>query len=57
MPKFQAYRDVAGGYRWRLKASNGEIVAISESYKTLIGAKNSIVLTKRLAPMALVEIL
>lgn len=32
MGKFEIYKDVAGQYRWRLKASNGEIVASSEGY-------------------------
>jgi len=34
MSKFEVYKDTAGGHRWRLKASNGEIVAIGESYTT-----------------------
>jgi len=41
--KFEIYTDRAGGHRWCLKARNGEIVAISESYTTrssaLISAK------------------
>jgi uncharacterized protein YegP (UPF0339 family) len=32
MTKFVIYRDVAGGYRWRLVARNGEKVAASEAY-------------------------
>lgn len=31
-PKFQLYRDKAGCYRFRLRARNGEIIAVSESY-------------------------
>jgi uncharacterized protein len=41
MSKFEIYTDVASGHRWRLKASNGEIVAISESYTTRWSAKQS----------------
>ncbi len=41
MSKFEVYKDRAGGHRWRLKAGNGEIVAISESYTTRSGAKKS----------------
>lgn len=41
MKKFEVYTDVAGGHRWRLKAGNGEIVAISESYTTRSAAKKS----------------
>lgn len=32
MAKFVIYRDVSGGYRWRLIAANGEKVSWSESY-------------------------
>lgn len=33
MPKFEIYRDTSGGWRWRLVATNGRIVADSaESY-------------------------
>jgi len=38
MAKFEAYQDRSGGYRWRLKAGNGEIVAVSESYTTKASA-------------------
>ena len=34
MSKFEVYQSKAGGYRWRLKASNGEIVAVGEEYTT-----------------------
>lgn len=41
MSKFEIYTDKAGGERWRLKASNGEIVAVSESYTSRYAAKQS----------------
>ena len=31
-PKFEVYQDKAGEYRFRLKARNGEIIAVSEGY-------------------------
>ena len=31
-PKFQLYRDKAGDFRFRLKARNGGIIAVSEGY-------------------------
>lgn len=31
---FEVYVDKAGEYRFRLKASNGEIIAVGEGYKT-----------------------
>lgn len=38
MSKFEIYKS-AGGYRWRLRAGNGEIVATGEEYSTKDGAK------------------
>ncbi len=34
-PKFEAYTDKSGQYRFRLKATNGQIIAVSEAYKAL----------------------
>ena len=31
-PKFEMYQDKAGEYRFRLKATNGQIIAVSEGY-------------------------
>ena len=31
-PKFEIYRDHAGEYRFRLKAKNGQVIAVSEGY-------------------------
>lgn len=33
-PKFELYQDKAGSYRFRLKARNGQVIGISEGYKT-----------------------
>jgi len=30
MQKFEVYQDKAGEYRWRLRAANGELLAITE---------------------------
>ena len=54
MAKFEVYRDRAGEYRWRLKAVNGEIVAVSESYTTCLDAHRSAQSVKRLALFAIV---
>lgn len=40
--KFEVYKDKSGGFRFRLKAGNGEAIATSESYKTKAGALNGI---------------
>ena len=52
MPKFETYRDPVGEYRWRLKASNGRIVASGEGYKTRAGARRGIAALKRAAKQA-----
>lgn len=33
-PKFQLYLDKRGRYRFRLKARNGRIIAVSQAYRT-----------------------
>ena len=38
--KFEITKDKAGKYRFRLKAGNGEIIAVSEAYETKVSAKN-----------------
>lgn len=40
--KFEIYKDKAGEFRFRLKASNGQIVLSSEGYKSKSGAQNGI---------------
>lgn len=40
--KFELYKDKAGEYRFRLKAANGETIAVSEGYSSRAGAKNGI---------------
>ena len=51
-PKFEMYRDKRGGYRFRLKARNGEIIAISDSYSAKAGCLNGIESVKANAPGA-----
>lgn len=48
MAKFEVYES-KGGYRWRLKASNGEIVATGEEYATKDGAKRGCEAVQRAA--------
>ena len=54
MAKFVIYRDVAGQYRWRLVANNGEKVAASEAYVTKQGALNSANRVRILAASAII---
>jgi len=51
-PKFEMYADKAGKCRWRLKASNGEIIATSEGYSSKTSCKNGIESVKKNAPIA-----
>ena len=51
-PKFEVYLDKAGEYRFRLKATNGEIIAVSEGYTALAGCNNGIESVKKNAPEA-----
>ena len=41
-PKFEIYLDKAGEYRFRLKATNGEIIATSEGYKSKAAVLNGV---------------
>ena len=41
-PKFEMYADAAGEYRFRLKARNGQIIGISEGYKSRESCENGI---------------
>ncbi len=40
--KFELYKDSAGKFRFRLKASNGQIIATGEAYETKASALNGI---------------
>lgn len=41
-PKFEMYQDRHGTYRFRLKARNGEIIAVSEVYNAKAGCRGGI---------------
>lgn len=51
-PKFEVYADKAGEFRFRLKARNGEIIAVSEGYKAKTSCMNGIESVKKNAPEA-----
>ena len=36
--KFELYKDKAGKFRFRLKASNGQVIAVGEAYETKASA-------------------
>lgn len=41
-PKFEIYADKAGEFRFRLKATNGQIIAVSEGYTTMASCVNGV---------------
>ncbi len=51
-PKFEVYADKAGEFRFRLKATNGQVIATSEGYKSKSGCMNGIESVKKNAPEA-----
>ena len=46
-PKFEMYTDKAGEFRFRLKATNGQIIATSEGYTTKAACENGIASVKK----------
>lgn len=57
MAKFEIYPDAAGEWRWRLKSSNGRVVASGEGYKTKAGAERGTEALRRAASQAKVKTL
>ncbi len=51
-PKFEVYKDKAGEFRFRLKASNGQIIATGESYPAKASCLKGIESIKKNAPDA-----
>ncbi len=51
-PVFEWYCDKAGKFRFRLKAPNGEIIAVSEAYNSKDACADGIESVKKNAPIA-----
>ncbi|MBQ6470434.1 MAG: YegP family protein [Victivallales bacterium] len=51
-PKFEVYQDKSEKFRFRLKAKNGEIIAVSQAYASLKTALEGIASVKKNAPEA-----
>jgi uncharacterized protein YegP (UPF0339 family) len=47
--KFEVYPDRAGKFRFRLKATNGQVVATGEAYESKTAAKNGCEAVQRAA--------
>ena len=55
--KFELYTDKSGEYRFRLKAGNGEVIALSsEGYSSKASALNGIDSIRRNADAEVVEV-
>jgi len=53
--KFEVYEDKAGKFRFRLKASNGQIIAVGEAYESKAAAVNGIDSVRRNAADATLD--
>jgi hypothetical protein len=51
-PVFEWYVDKAGKYRFRLKAANGEMIAVSEGYASKQSCVEGIESVRKNAPIA-----
>ncbi len=54
--KYEVYKDKSGGFRFRLKASNGEVIASSQSYKSKASALGGVESVKKNAASAVVDL-
>lgn len=56
-PKFEIYKDAAGLFRFRLRAKNGETIAVSDPYKAKASCINGIESVRRNAasPVVMAE--
>jgi len=55
-PKFEVYADKRGEFRFRLKAANGQIIAVGEGYKAKASCLNGIKSIVKNAPEAAIVI-
>lgn len=46
-PKFEIYKDKRGEFRFRLKATNGQIIAVGEGYTTLANCEKGVASVKK----------
>lgn len=51
-PKFEVYKDNKGEYRFRLKATNGQIIATGEGYAAKASCLNGVESVRRNVPEA-----
>jgi uncharacterized protein YegP (UPF0339 family) len=53
--KFEVYKDASEQYRFRLRAVNNEIIAVSEAYTSKAACMNGIESVKNNAPIAEID--
>ena len=53
--KFEVYKDNAGKFRWRLRASNGEEVASGQGYESKEGCMDGIKSVKKNSKSKIVD--
>lgn len=53
--KFIITKDKSNPFRFALKATNGETIAVSEAYKTIASCKNGIESVRKNAPDAAID--
>jgi uncharacterized protein len=53
--KFELYKDASGDFRFRLKAGNGQVVAVGEAYESKAAALNGIESVRNNAPDAVLD--
>ena len=53
--KFEVFKDKTGQFRFRLKASNGEVIAVGESYPDKKSVLKGIASIVKNAPIAKIE--
>lgn len=50
--KFEVYQDKSGDYRFRLRATNGQVIATGQGYKSKKSCMQGIESVKKNAPVA-----
>ena len=50
--KFEVYQDKSGDYRFRLRATNGQVIATGQGYKSKKSCLQGIESVKKNAPVA-----
>ncbi|NNE12261.1 MAG: YegP family protein [Ilumatobacter sp.] len=53
--KFELYKSKNGEFRFRLKASNGQVIAVGEGYKSKKSCLNGIESIRKNAPDAVLD--